>query len=48
MRPIGLALTGILIQRIGIFTTILCFWAGLLMMTLYVTASMHIRQARFT
>lgn len=48
MRPIGLALTGILIQRIGVFATILCFWAGLLLMAIFVLANVHIRKARFT
>jgi MFS family permease len=47
MRPIGLALTGILIQRIGVFTTIICFWVALLLMAIYVASNLHIREARF-
>src|SRR5207237_10142228 len=33
MRPLGLALTGILIQRLGIFPSICMAWAWLLVMT---------------
>lgn len=46
MRPIGLALTGILIQRIGIYPSILFFWGCLVVMTALATLNPHIRRAR--
>jgi hypothetical protein len=45
-RPIGLALTGILLQRIGAFHSILVFWACLIVMTVVATLNSHIRNAR--
>jgi predicted MFS family arabinose efflux permease len=46
MRPLGLALTGILIQRIGIFPTIWLAWAWLLVITVIVTVIPHVRRER--
>lgn len=46
MRPIGLALAGILIQRIGIFPTIWLAWAFLLLITAIVTVIPQIRRER--
>ena len=46
MRPLGLALTGILIQRIGIFPTIWLAWAWLLVITVIVTAIPQVRRER--
>jgi hypothetical protein len=46
MRPLGLALTGILIQRIGIFPTIWLAWIWLLVITLIVTAIPQVRRER--
>ena len=45
-RPLGLAATGILIQRFGIYPSILFFWACLVVMTVLATLSPHIRTAR--
>lgn len=45
-RPIGLAVTGILIQRIGIYPSILFFWGWLVLMTTLATMNPHIRKAR--
>lgn len=45
-RPLGLALTGILIQRIGIFPTIWLAWAWLLVTTMIVTAIPQVRRER--
>lgn len=47
MRPLGLALTGILIQRIGIFPTIWLAWAWLLVVTVIVTVIPQVRRERF-
>lgn len=44
MRPLGLALTGILIQRIGIFPTIWLVWAWLLVITVIVTVIPQVRR----
>jgi predicted MFS family arabinose efflux permease len=46
MRPLGLALTGILIQRIGIFPTIWLAWAWLLVITVIVTVIPQVRHER--
>ncbi len=46
LRPIGLALTGILIQRLGVFPTIWLAWAFLLVITVTVTAIPYIRRER--
>lgn len=46
MRPLGLALTGILIQQVGIFPTIWLAWAWLLVMTAIVTILPHVRRER--
>ncbi len=46
MRPLGLALTGILIQRIGVFPTIWLTWAWLLMTTVIATAIPQVRRER--
>ena len=46
LRPIGLALTGILIQRIGIFPTIWLAWAWLLVTTMIVTVIPQVRRER--
>jgi hypothetical protein len=44
MRPLGLALTGILIQHIGVFTTIWLAWAWLFVTTLIVTIIPQVRR----
>ena len=44
LRPLGLALTGVLIQRIGIFPTIWLAWAWLLVMTVIVTVIPQVRR----
>lgn len=46
LRPIGLALTGILIQQIGVFPTIWFTWAYLLIVTVIVTVIPQIRRER--
>jgi MFS family permease len=46
MRPLGLALTGILVQRIGIFPTIWLAWAWLLVITVIVTVIPQVRRER--
>jgi MFS family permease len=46
MRPLGLALTGILIERIGIFPTIWLAWAWLLVITVIVTVIPQVRRER--
>jgi len=46
MRPLGLALTGILIQGIGVFPTIWLAWAWLLVITVIVTVIPQIRRER--
>jgi MFS family permease len=46
LRPLGLALTGILIQRVGIFTTIWLEWAWLLATTAIVTVIPTVRRER--
>ncbi len=45
-RPLGLALTGLLIQRIGIFPTIWLAWAWLLVITVIVTVIPQVRRER--
>lgn len=46
MRPLGLTLTGILIQRLGVFPTIWLTWAWLLVTTAIVTAMPQVRRER--
>ena len=46
LRPLGLALTGILIQRLGVFPTIWLAWAFLLVVTITVTVIPYIRRER--
>ena len=46
LRPLGLALTGVLIQRIGIFPTIWLAWAWLLVITVIVTVIPQVRRER--
>ncbi|HEX4205648.1 MAG TPA: hypothetical protein VHZ51_15925 [Ktedonobacteraceae bacterium] len=46
MRPLGLALTGFLIQRLGVFPTIWLTWAWLLVTTAIVTAMPQVRRER--
>lgn len=46
MRPLGLALTGLLIQRIGIFPTIWLMWAWLMVATTLVTVVPYVRRER--
>jgi len=46
MRPLGLALTGILIERIGVFPTIWLAWAWLLVITVIVTVIPQVRRER--
>jgi predicted MFS family arabinose efflux permease len=46
MRPLGLALTGFLIQRIGIFPTIWLLWAWLMVATMLVTVVPSVRRER--
>jgi Transmembrane secretion effector len=46
IRPIGLALTGILLQHIEVFPSVLFFWACLIVMTIAATLNSHIRNAR--
>jgi MFS family permease len=46
MRPLGLALTGILIQRIGVYSTIWLMWMWLLATTAIVTVIPQIRRER--
>jgi MFS family permease len=46
MRPLGLALTGFLIQRIGIFPTIWLSWIWLLLATILLTAVPYVRRER--
>ncbi len=46
LRPLGLALTGVLIQHIGIFPTIWLAWAWLLVTTVIVTVIPQVRRER--
>jgi predicted MFS family arabinose efflux permease len=46
LRPLGLALTGVLIQRTGIFPTIWLEWAWLLVTTVIVTVIPQVRRER--
>ncbi len=46
MRPLGLALTGILIQRIGVFPTIWLAWIWLLVVTVIITVIPQVRRER--
>lgn len=46
LRPLGLALTGIAIQRLGVFPTIWLAWAFLLVITVTVTVIPYIRHER--
>jgi MFS family permease len=45
-RPLGLALTGWLIQRVGVFPTIWLGWGWLLLATLLITAVPYVRRER--
>jgi MFS family permease len=45
MRPLGVALTGILLERIGATSTLLFFGAWLLAVALLTTANRHVRTA---
>ncbi|HYA98664.1 MAG TPA: MFS transporter, partial [Ktedonobacteraceae bacterium] len=45
-RPLGLALTGVLIQHIGVFPTVWLSWAWLLLITVIVTALPYVRRER--
>jgi Transmembrane secretion effector len=45
-RPLGLALTGILLQRLGVFTTIWLAWGFLLVITVVVTLLPYVRRER--
>lgn len=45
-RPLGLALTGVLIQRIGVFPTIWLMWIWLLVATVTVTVVPYVRRER--
>jgi MFS family permease len=44
MRPLGLALTGLLIQRIGVFPTVWLAWVWLLVTTVIVTVIPQVRR----
>lgn len=46
MRPLGLALTGILIQSVGIFPTIWLAWVWMLVITVTVTVIPYVRRER--
>jgi MFS family permease len=46
MRPLGLALTGILIQRLGVFPSIWLAWIWLLVITVIVTVIPQVRRER--
>ena len=46
LRPLGLALTGVLIQRLGVYPTIWLAWTVLLVVTVTVTAIPYIRRER--
>jgi len=46
LRPLGLALTGVLIQRIGIFPTIWLEWTWLFVITMIVTLIPQVRRER--
>jgi MFS family permease len=45
LRTVGIALTGVLIQQVGVIQTILITWAGLLIVTVLMTLSASIRKA---
>ncbi|MGH2487714.1 MAG: hypothetical protein ACRDHE_17065, partial [Ktedonobacterales bacterium] len=45
-RPLGVALIGVLIQRIGVFPTIWLEWGWLLLTTAIVTALPYVRRER--
>lgn len=45
-EPVGLALTGVLIQRLGVVLTILLLGIGLLILALAMTLNPHIRKVR--
>lgn len=46
VRPLGLALTGVLIQRLGVFPTIWLAWVWLMVATAAVTAVPYVRRER--
>lgn len=45
LRTLGIAMTGVLIQQVGIIQTILITWAGLLIVTILITLNASIRKA---
>ena len=45
-EPVGLALTGVLIQRFGVVPTILIQTGGLLILSLAMTLNPHVRKMR--
>ena len=45
-EPVGLALAGVLIQRIGVALTILLLGTGLLVLAMTMTLNPHIRKVR--
>lgn len=45
LRTVGIALTGVLIQQVGVIQTILIAWAGLLIVTVLMTLNASIRKA---
>jgi len=45
VQPLGLAVTGILIQQVGVIATILIMWCGFLIVTVAMTLSASIRNA---
>jgi predicted MFS family arabinose efflux permease len=47
-EPVGLALTGVLIERIGVVRTILLLGIGLLILALAMTLNPHIRKPRLS
>lgn len=46
LQPLGLALTGLLLQRSGVLITLLIFSIGLVVLAVVTTANSHIRHAR--
>ncbi|HLH60601.1 MAG TPA: hypothetical protein VKV20_02865 [Ktedonobacteraceae bacterium] len=45
VRPIGLALTGLLLQQFGAVPTALISWGYILVLSILITFSTHIREA---
>lgn len=46
IRPLGLFVTGLLLQQIGAMPTLLICWVALLLQALIITGNHHIRQAK--